>query len=84
MACFASVRYRGIGGDEVASLWAATVSKRQQEVQDASLARDRTSDMECWYVMVEYSLVIASIFSFRTMGQWEHWDYYSASTFCIS
>ena len=24
--------------------------------------------MECWYVMVEYSLVVASIFSFRTMG----------------
>ena len=41
-------------------------------------------DMECWYVMVEYSLVVASIFSFRTMGQWEHWDYYTASTFCIS
>ena len=26
--------------------------------------------MECWYVMVEYSLVVASIFSFRTLGQW--------------
>ena len=42
------------------------------------------NDMECWYVMVEYSLVVASIFSFKTMGQWEHWDYYTASTFCIS
>ena len=31
-------------------------------------------DMECWYVMVEHSLVVASIFSFRTIGQWEHWD----------
>ena len=28
--------------------------------------------------------MVASIFSFRTMGQWEHWDYYTASTFCIS
>ena len=34
--------------------------------------------------MVEYSLVVASIFSFWTMGQWEHWDFYTASTFCIS
>ena len=34
--------------------------------------------------MVEYSLVVASVFSFKTMGQWEHWDYYLASTFCIS
>ena len=40
--------------------------------------------MECWYVIVEYSLVVASIFSFRTMGQWENWDYYTASTFCLS
>ena len=41
-------------------------------------------DMECWYVMVEYSLVVASIFSFRTMGQWEHWDSYIAATFCLN
>ena len=40
--------------------------------------------MECWYVMVEYSLVVASIFSFRTMGQWGHRDYYTAATFCTS
>ena len=41
-------------------------------------------DIECWYVVVEYSLVVASIFSFRTMGQWEHRDYYTAATFCTS
>ena len=41
-------------------------------------------DMECWYVMVEYSLVVASIFSFRTMGQWGHWDSYTVATFCFS
>ena len=34
--------------------------------------------------MVEYSLVVASIFSFKTTGQWEHWDYYTAFTFYIS
>ena len=34
--------------------------------------------------MMEYSVVVASVFSFRTMGQWEHWDYYTASTFCPS
>ena len=43
-----------------------------------------STDMECWYVVVEYSSVVASIFSFWTMGQWEHWDYYTAPTFCIS
>ena len=42
MACFATVQYRGLGGDTMASLWAATVLERQQEVEDASLARDRT------------------------------------------
>ena len=34
--------------------------------------------------MVEYSFVDAFIFSFKTMGQWERWDYYTAATFCIS
>ena len=35
------------------------------------------ADMECWYVMVEYSLVVTSIFSFRTMGTLGllHFDY---------
>ena len=28
--------------------------------------------------------MVASIFSFRTMGQWGHRDYYTASTFCIN
>ena len=33
--------------------------------------------------MVEYSLVVASIFSFRTMGQRGHWDSYIVATFCF-
>ena len=40
--------------------------------------------MECWYVLWSIVLVVVSIFSFRTMGQWEHLDYYTTSTFCIS
>ena len=42
MVCSSGVRYGGVGGDTVASLRAAAVSERQQEVEDASLARDRT------------------------------------------
>ena len=42
MACSVGVRYRGLGGDVVASLWAAAVSENKKEVEDASLARDRT------------------------------------------
>ena len=34
--------------------------------------------------IVVCSLVVAFIFSFRTMGQWKHWDYYIAATFCTS
>ena len=26
--------------------------------------------------------MVTSIFSFRTMGQWEHWDSYTALHFC--
>ena len=46
MACSAGVRYTGLGGDAMASLQVAAVSERQQEVEDASLARDRTRDRD--------------------------------------
>ena len=42
MACSMGVRYRELGGIAVARLRAVTMSKRQQEVEDATLARDRT------------------------------------------
>ena len=28
--------------------------------------------------------MVASIFSFKAMGQWEHWDYYTAATLCTT
>ena len=42
MACSVGARYRGVGGDPVTSLWTAAISSRQLEMEDASLARDRT------------------------------------------
>ena len=34
--------------------------------------------------IVEYGLAVASIFNFRTIGQWEYCDYYTVVTFCTS
>ena len=41
MACFVGDRYRGLGEGIVASLCAATMFERQQEVEEASFARNR-------------------------------------------
>ena len=41
-ACSAEDRYRGLGGDAVASLWGVAMSERQQEVEDASLDRHKS------------------------------------------
>ena len=42
MACSVGDRYRELGGDAVASPQTATMLERRQEVEEASLARNRT------------------------------------------
>ena len=41
MACSMGDRHRGLGGDTVASHWAATLLERQQEEKEPRLARKR-------------------------------------------
>ena len=59
----------GAVSEVLAELVLCTMPVRSTQIGGAVT---RADDMECYYVLVEYSLVVASIFSFRTMGQWEH------------
>ena len=61
--------------------------KRRENGETVGFSPNSLADHYGWYgvlvCIVEYSLVVVSIFSFRTMGHWENWDSYTVATFCL-